>query len=88
MEDLPSVTLVRKHPDGDFYDYVGRVEVVRGPDESVRYVHILDRHTGERLCRLSGGYQYEFVARDGKVVKFRGKIDNFHHGLVIPHIKR
>jgi hypothetical protein len=86
MPESPSVVLVKKHPFGDYYDYVGRVNVIRGPDGSVSYVVITDRKTGEYLGQIAREHNDEFVKHEGKVIRFRGRVDK-HRGVIISHNK-
>ncbi len=86
MTELPSVTLVKEHTTGDYYDYVGRVEVKPSSHvEGASYVVILDRKTGEQICQICGKDKKLFHGYNGKVVSFRGKDEG--NGIVIPHVK-
>ena len=87
MSDLPSVTLVKKTAWGDYYDYRGKVYVVRFPDSSPGLVKILDRKSGEELGEIVDEYKKEFIKYDGEKIKFRGKFDKWS-GSITPHIKR
>jgi len=88
MSDLPSVTLVKKHFSGEYYDYIGRVEV--RPNKFLKgsnYVVIVDRKTGETLCEIDGKHKEKFLKYEGQVIGFRG-IVHTRRGRVTPHIKQ
>ncbi len=86
MTELPSVTFVKRHNTKDYYDYVGRVEVIPSIHvKGTRSIVILDRKTGEQICQICGKHKDLFRKYDGKVVSFRGKDDG--DGWVKPHVK-
>ena len=86
ISDLPSVTLVKKTALGEYYDYIGKVYVVRYPDSSPGIVKILDRKNEEEIGDIADEYKKEFLKYEGEVKKFRGKFDK-QSGLITPHIR-
>jgi len=85
QSDLPSVTLLKDYTNNTYYDYVGRVEV-RPSKFGCSYIVIADRKTGKQLCEIDSDFTGEFLKYDGKVIRFRGKL-NKYHGIVEPHNK-
>ncbi len=85
MSGKTSIVLVKEHVTGNYYDYIGRVNIIRGQDGSISYVLIEDKDTGEILGQIDTRYNDMFAKYEGKVIKFRGR--ECSPGLIIPHTK-
>lgn len=84
--DLPFKTLVKKHSNGVYYDFVGKVEVLRNEDNSIDCVSILDIETGKERGYITRHVK-DFLPYEGKIIRFRGIYDE-KWGRILPHIKK
>lgn len=70
LEYLP----FKRKVEDNFFDYVGRIEIEREPNGSIKSLKVVDRDDPEKYRFISKKYLNHFLKHEGKIVSFRAKL--------------